>query len=94
MCAVLTNSADYLTARKYWNKLKQRLKEEGNETVSNCHQLKMLTADGRNKQLIQDMPYNESAHYSNGIKREDVNVKQYYDYTDERSHRCCAFCVC
>ena len=36
--AVLTNSVDYLTARKYWNKLKQRLKEEGNETVTNCHQ--------------------------------------------------------
>ena len=28
VCAVLTSSADYLTARKYWNKLKQRLKEE------------------------------------------------------------------
>ena len=46
-CAVLTNSVDYLTARKYWNKLKQRLKEEGNETVSNCHQLKMEAADGK-----------------------------------------------
>ena len=28
-------------SRKYWNKLKQRLKEEGNETVTNCHQLKL-----------------------------------------------------
>ena len=37
----LTDSIDYQTARKYWNKLKQRLKEEGNETVTNCHQLKM-----------------------------------------------------
>jgi len=34
---VLTDSAD---GRKYWNKLKQRLREEGNETVTNCHQLK------------------------------------------------------
>ena len=33
---VLTDSAD---GRKYWNKLKQRLKEEGNETVTNCPQL-------------------------------------------------------
>ena len=33
--------------RKYWNKLKQRLKEEGNETVTNCHQLKMRAADGK-----------------------------------------------
>ncbi len=41
---VLTDSAD---GRKYWNKLKQRLKEEGNETVTNCHQLKMPAADGK-----------------------------------------------
>ena len=47
VCAVLTDSKDYLTARKYWNKLKQRLKEEGNETVTNCHQLKMKAADGK-----------------------------------------------
>jgi hypothetical protein len=45
--AVLTDQQDDLTARKYWNKLKQRLKEEGNETVTNCHQLKMLAKDGK-----------------------------------------------
>ena len=42
--SILTESTD---GRKYWNKLKQRLKEEGNETVTNCHQLKMLSADGK-----------------------------------------------
>lgn len=42
--AVLTESVD---PRKYWNKLKQRLKEEGNETVTNCHQLKMKAPDGK-----------------------------------------------
>jgi hypothetical protein len=47
VCGVLTESKDALTARKYWNKLKQRLKEEGNETVTNCHQLKMKAADGK-----------------------------------------------
>ena len=47
VCGVLTDSKDALTARKYWNKLKQRLKEEGNETVTNCHQLKMRAADGK-----------------------------------------------
>ena len=47
VCDVLTNSKDTLTARKYWNKLKQRLKEEGNETVTNCHQLKLRAADGK-----------------------------------------------
>ena len=45
--AVLTDNTDFLRARKYWNKLKQRLKEEGNETVTNCHQLKILAADGK-----------------------------------------------
>ena len=44
---MLTDSKDYTTARKYWNKLKQRLKEEGNETVTNCHQLKLRAADGK-----------------------------------------------
>ena len=38
---VLTDSPDHNTGRKYWNKLKQRLKGEGSELVTNCHQLKM-----------------------------------------------------
>ncbi|MDQ8013231.1 MAG: Bro-N domain-containing protein [Flavobacterium nitrogenifigens] len=41
---VLTESKD---AGGYWRKLKQRLKEEGNETVTNCHSLKMEAADGK-----------------------------------------------
>ena len=44
---ILVESKDAQTARKYWNKLKQRLKEEGNETVTNCHQLKLRAADGK-----------------------------------------------
>jgi len=44
---VLTEQPDYQVARKYWNKLKQRLREEGNETVTNCHQLKMPAVDGK-----------------------------------------------
>ena len=67
VCEVLTDSKDYLTARKYWNKLKQRLVEEGNETVTNCHQLKLRAADGKMRQtdvadqqqlfrLIQSIP--------------------------------------
>ena len=46
---VLTDSPDYNTGRKYWNKLKQRLKDEGSELVTNCHQLKMRAADGKNR---------------------------------------------
>jgi hypothetical protein len=42
--AVLTESVD---ANAYWRKLKQRLKEEGSETVTNCHGLKMLAQDGK-----------------------------------------------
>ena len=42
--AVLTESLD---ANAYWRKLKQRLKAEGNETVTNCHGLKMQAADGK-----------------------------------------------
>ena len=42
--AVLTESKD---PNAYWRKLKQRLKEEGNQTVTNCHQLKMPAKDGK-----------------------------------------------
>jgi hypothetical protein len=42
--AVLTESVD---ANAYWRKLKQRLKAEGNETVTNCHGLKMQAPDGK-----------------------------------------------
>lgn len=44
---VLTDQPDFQKARKYWNKLKERLMKEGNETVTNCHQLKMLATDGK-----------------------------------------------
>ena len=42
---------DYQSARKYWNKLAQRLRDEGSEqTVTNCHQLKMEAQDGKMRQ--------------------------------------------
>lgn len=44
--AVLTESKD---AGAYWRKLKQRLKAEGNQTVTNCHSLKMTAADGKKR---------------------------------------------
>ena len=44
VCEVLTDSKD---PQAYWRKLKQRLKTEGNETVTNCHALKMKAADGK-----------------------------------------------
>lgn len=46
--SILTEQFDYQKARKYWNKLKERLiKEEDSEVVTNCHQLKMLAKDGK-----------------------------------------------
>ncbi len=44
---VLTRQDDYQAARKYWNKLKQRLKKEGSQSVTNCHRLKLIAADGK-----------------------------------------------
>jgi DNA-damage-inducible protein D len=45
---VLTQQPDYQTARKYWNKLKERLGKEGSQSVTNCHRLKLPAADGKN----------------------------------------------
>ena len=50
---VLTGSFDYQQARKYWKVLKGRLIKEGNETVTNCYQLKLPAADG--KKRLTDM---------------------------------------
>ena len=44
LIAILTESVD---PTAYWRKLKQRLKAEGNETVTNCHGLKMMSKDGK-----------------------------------------------
>ncbi len=44
---VLLDQPDDLKARKYWNKLAQRLREEGSEVVTNCHRLKLSAPDGK-----------------------------------------------
>ena len=44
---ILVDSKDYQTARKYWNKLKQRLRDEGFQPVTHCHQLKLKAEDGK-----------------------------------------------
>jgi hypothetical protein len=65
--AVLTEQSDFQTARKYWNKLKERLGNEGSEVVTNCHRLKMTAEDGKMREtdaanpetilrLIQSVP--------------------------------------
>lgn len=45
--SVLTEHSDYQKARKYWNKLAQRMRDEGSEAVTNCHRLKLQAADGK-----------------------------------------------
>lgn len=44
---VLTDQSDFQVARKYWNKLSERLKKEGSEVVTSCHRLKLEAADGK-----------------------------------------------
>jgi len=43
----LLQQPDFQTARKYWNKLKERLGKEGSEPVTNCHRLKLPAEDGK-----------------------------------------------
>ena len=47
VCGALTDASNDLTARKYWNKLAQRLRAEGSEVVTNCHRLKLEAPDGK-----------------------------------------------
>lgn len=46
---VLTDQPDYQAARNYWKVTKKRLKDEGNETVTSCNQLKMTATDGKKR---------------------------------------------
>lgn len=66
--SILTESAD---GRKYWNKLKQRLKEEGNETVTNCHQLKFATLTDIITQSWSGKTTKEYKQYK-GLKKESL----------------------
>jgi DNA-damage-inducible protein D len=47
VCGALTDASTDLTARKYWNKVSQRLRAEGSEVVTNCHRLKLAAPDGK-----------------------------------------------
>lgn len=47
VCGALMDASTDLTARKYWNKLSQRLRAEGSEVVTNCHRLKLEAPDGK-----------------------------------------------
>jgi hypothetical protein len=75
--AVLTESTD---PSAYWRKLKQRLKAEGNETVTNCHGLKMTATDGKSRltdvadteqllRLIQSIPSPKAEPFKQWLAR-------------------------
>ena len=77
---VLTDSVD---AGAYWRKLKQRLKAEGNETVTNCHGLKMTAPDGKMRltdvadtqqllRLIQSIPSPKAEATTTEISKEKL----------------------
>ena len=72
---VLTDSVD---GRKYWNKLKQRLNEEGNETVTNCHQLKLPAADG--KKRLTDVAREARETMEKRLGRSVVSKERASDY--------------
>ena len=45
--AALIQQPDYQAARNYWKVLKNRLKKEGSQSVTNCNRLKLVAADGK-----------------------------------------------
>ena len=81
---------DYQSARKYWNKLSQRLRNEGSEqTVTNCHQLKLQANDGKMRKTdvaahripvsVESQSYKLSLsvkHGASGVSARDVVVRQ------------------
>jgi len=89
---VLTESVD---GRKYWNKLKQRLNEEGSQTVTNCHQLKLVAADGKRREtdvadlegilrIIQSIPSKKAEPVKRWLAQ--VGSERFYQLQDpERS---------
>ena len=88
---VLTESVD---SAAYWRKLKQRLKEEGNETVTNCHGLKMIAPDGKMRltdvadieqlfRLIQSIPSPKAMAFKvfEFVQVSLAQMQCYYDFS-------------
>ncbi|MCY7311980.1 MAG: Bro-N domain-containing protein [Chitinophagaceae bacterium] len=86
--AILTESIDPLA---YWRKLKERLKKEGNETVTNCHGLKMPAVDGKMRmtdvadteqllRLIQSIPSSKAEPFKQWLAK--VGYERMQEITD------------
>ena len=61
----LIQQKNFQAARKYWNKLKERLVQEGSQTVTNCHQLKMLALDGKMRETLYNIIFLLAGKISN-----------------------------
>jgi len=89
--AVLTEQDDYIKSRKYWNKLKERLKNEWSELVTNCHQLKMKALDGKMRKtdvldtkgvlrLVQSIPSKKAEPFKMWLAKVwDERINEIYD---------------
>ena len=96
VCGVLTDSKD---ATAYWRKLKQRLKAEGNETVTNCHALKLRAADGKMRltdvadteqlfRIIQSIPHFCILGYRSGnVSADEWNQREDAEDTCKRNSK-------
>jgi hypothetical protein len=80
---VLTQQPDYQTARKYWDKLKERLGKEGSESVTNCNRLKMPAAarQDANQQEMNEQNANYKSRLRNKLVAEAFyltgNIEKY-----------------
>ena len=91
----LIDQPDFSKARKYWNKLAERLRQEGSELVTNCHQLKLRAQDGKLRptdaadvetlfRLIQSIPSPKAEPFKRWLAR--VGYERVQDISDpERS---------
>jgi len=91
----LIDQPDFSKARKYWNKLAERLRQEGSEVVTNCHQLKLRAQDGKLRptdaadvetlfRLIQSIPSPKAEPFKRWLAR--VGYERVQDISDpERS---------
>jgi len=84
VCGILTDQPDYDHARNYWKVLKHRLVKEGNETVTNCNQLKLQAFDGKMRltdvadteqlfRLIQSIPSPKAEPFKQWMAQSQVS---------------------
>jgi prophage antirepressor-like protein len=85
VCGVLTIQPDNLSAIKYWNKLAQRLREEGSELVTFCHQLKLVADDRKMRatdcantegilRIIQSIPSPKAEPFKRWLAKDEGGV--------------------